>query len=252
MFVDFEMARKNKSNNKTKKQEKSVDSIPLKRLTRSNTLKSKGKIQQQKKIESEIVPRAARSLKIPNVIQKQSTVEKKIEREVKSQLEIPQRVTRSLKIKKTLSNSKLQEEKNPNSNSKRVTRSVDKSAQSYVVPDLVTPSFVRNESRIEKRVNFIKLEKFEINTICLAKQKYSSPWPAQILEIEEDKILVHFFGDKRVGYVESTEVYDFIKSSGAIQSILFAKRKPRGYITGVVEVERLLKIDSAHSILNKN
>lgn len=71
------------------------------------------------------------------------------------------------------------------------------------------------------------------------------------MKIEKDRVLVHFFGDRRVGYVQATEIYDFIKSSEAVQSTLSAKRKPRGYIAGLAEVELLLKVDSAQSIFNK-
>lgn len=60
-------------------------------------------------------------------------------------------------------------------------------------------------------------------------------------------MLVHFFGDGRVGYVLDTEIYDFSKSFEAVQSTLAAKRKPRGYVTGLVELE----VDSTHSIFNK-
>lgn len=40
-------------------------------------------------------------------------------------------------------------------------------------------------------------------SIILAKQKYSCPWPATILNIENNKVLVHFFGDNRTGKLPS-------------------------------------------------
>lgn len=103
----------------------------------------------------------------------------------------------------------------------------------------------RTEKKIVKRANFIKLENFDKNSLCLAKQKFSCPWPARVLKIEKNKVLVQFFGDKRIGYVHPSEIYDFVKSSQAIQLILSSKKKPRGFVTGVVEIELL------YSIFNK-
>lgn len=111
-------------------------------------------------------------------------------------------------------------------------------------------SYEHTEKRIQKRADFVRLEKFETNTVCLAKQKYSCPWPARVVRVEKEKILVHFFGDKRVGYVQKGEIYDFMKSSQAIRSILNSKKKPSGFITGLAEIEQLLQIDSAHSLMN--
>lgn len=107
------------------------------------------------------------------------------------------------------------------------------------------------EKKIVKRVDFVRLDNFEVNTICLAKQKWSFPWPARVLEIEEKKVLVYFFGDKRVGHVEPIEIYDFVNSSQALRAVIPAKKKSKpSFITGLVEVERLLQIDSNHSLLN--
>lgn len=83
----------------------------------------------------------------------------------------------------------------------------------------------------------------------MAKQKYSSPWPARILNIQGDTVWVYFFGDKRTGPVSSSELYDYVKSIEALKSYL-AVKKPRAFITGIREVENLLKIPRANSVLN--
>lgn len=109
---------------------------------------------------------------------------------------------------------------------------------------LETDSLKKNtENRIVKRADFVKLENFEKDCLCLAKQKFSIPWPARVLSIEKKKILVHFFGDKRVGYVQPSEIYDFTKSLPAIQSIALSKNKPRSFITGLNEIKLLLQIN---------
>lgn len=61
---------------------------------------------------------------------------------------------------------------------------------------------------------------------------------------------MYFFGDRREGYVQITEIYDFKKSFEAIKSFLSAKGKPRAYVTGLHEVELYIGIDRAHSIFN--
>lgn len=237
-----------KTINKTKKQKEFVESIPLKRLTRSNTSEILLKSKEQKKSASEIPPRVTRLLKITEV---SSKLAKKTEHKENNQHQISNRVTRSLKSKEVIFKSNIEEEKKQNFDLRRVTRPLKKNSQSNDVSSSIPVSFVRTENRIEKRHIFIKLESFGIGSICLAKQKYSCPWPARVEKIEGDKILVFFFGDKRVGYVESSEIYDFTKSLKAVESILFAKRIPRGYKTGVVEIEYLLGIDNTQSILNK-
>lgn len=98
---------------------------------------------------------------------------------------------------------------------------------------------------------YVKLENFKKNSIVLAKQKHSIPWPARILEVEKSKTTVYFFGDKREGAVNSSEIYDFKKSLDAIKLVLSSKRIPRGYITGIREIEHLLDISFENSILNQ-
>lgn len=108
----------------------------------------------------------------------------------------------------------------------------------------------KEEKKIVERADFVRLENFQVDTICLAKQKYSCPWPARVLKVEEKKVLVYFFGDKRVGYVQTSEIYDLVKSSRAIQLILLAKKKPPGFVTGLAEIESLFRINSNQSLLN--
>lgn len=83
-----------------------------------------------------------------------------------------------------------------------------------------------------KRVEFVKCAIHEINSIVLAKQKYSIPWPARVLNIEKRKVFVHFFGEKRDGFVDQAKIYDFVKSANAVKSIFLSKSRTRGYITG--------------------
>lgn len=128
----------------------------------------------------------------------------------------------------------------------RVTRSKEKKSNGNI--QQIAPA-VESTKRLVKRVDFVKVKTFKENDIILAKQKYSSPWPARILNIQEDKVTVFFFGDKRTGTVSSFELYDFIKSIDALKSFL-ALKKPRGYITGIREVEALLKIPHTHSVFN--
>lgn len=108
---------------------------------------------------------------------------------------------------------------------------------------------VESTKRIVKRVDFVKLATFKKKDIILAKQKYSIPWPARILDIEKEKVTVFFFGDRRTGSVSSTELYDYVKSYQALKSHVTSKKKPRGFITGIREVELLLGIAEKDSVL---
>lgn len=99
-------------------------------------------------------------------------------------------------------------------------------------------------------IRFVKLNDFTVNSIVLAKQKYSIPWPARVLQIEKERVFVFFFGDKRSGYVSKGEIYDFILSSNALKSAIASKKKPRTFCTGVAEVELLLGIQYKKSVLN--
>lgn len=110
---------------------------------------------------------------------------------------------------------------------------------------------VHNESknnRIVKSINYVRLNKYDINSIVLAKQKYSLPWPAKIEKIEKNRVLVHFCGDKRQGYVDSNEIYDFIKSIDSIKHVLKSKKVIRSYKTGLKEAELLLNIPNGISL----
>lgn len=109
----------------------------------------------------------------------------------------------------------------------------------------------KKETKISVRSEFVKVSAFEVNSIVLAKQKYSVPWPAKVLQIEKERAFVYFFGDKRSGYVAKNEIYDFILSAKAVKSIIESKKKSLTYNTGVVEIEKLLGISSDASIVNQ-
>lgn len=98
-------------------------------------------------------------------------------------------------------------------------------------------------------LHFTKLSDFEVNSIVLAKQKYSTPWPSKVERIEKNRVLVYFFGDKRFGYVKKTEIYDFVLSVNAVKSVIASKtiKYYQSYVTGIAEVEFLLGIASADS-----
>lgn len=99
-------------------------------------------------------------------------------------------------------------------------------------------------------VQFVKLSDFNVNSIVLAKQKYSIPWPSRVLKVEKERMFVYFFGDKRVGYVSKDEIYDFILSKSAIKSVIASPRKKQSYLTEIFEVQSLLGIPSDDFLLN--
>lgn len=132
----------------------------------------------------------------------------------------------------------------------RVTRSSNKN--SHVTVQQVAPAIVPTIKIIVKRADFVKLNNFAADQIVLAKQKYSIPWPifGRILKVEKEKVLVYFFGDKRTGFVQSNEIYDFAKSFQALKETILSKKKPASFITGVQEVEVLLQINGQNSVLS--
>lgn len=103
------------------------------------------------------------------------------------------------------------------------------------------------KSLIVVRNLFVKSSDFKIDSIVLAKQKYSIAWPAKIVRIEKQRVFVYFFGDKRCGYVQKDEIYDFISSIYGIKSQISSKNTPKSYSTGIAEVEILLGISSSGS-----
>lgn len=100
--------------------------------------------------------------------------------------------------------------------------------------------------------HFVKLIDFEKDSVVLAKQKWSTPWPSWVERIDKNRVLVYFFGDKRFGYVNKTEIYDFILSVNAVKSVIAAKTIAyyQSYVTGIAEVEFLLGIASADCFFN--
>lgn len=97
---------------------------------------------------------------------------------------------------------------------------------------------------------FVKLHDFKVDSVVLAKQKYSIPWPSKVVSIEKERILVYFFGDKRCGYVSKNEIYDFILSVSALKSTISSNKNPRSYKLGITEVEMLMEIPHEYSLLN--
>lgn len=105
-------------------------------------------------------------------------------------------------------------------------------------------------NRLVRIKRFVKLQNYTENSIVLAKQKYSVPWPSRILKISKDRIKVYFFGDKREGTVASSEIYDFEQPSNGIKEVLSSKKSPRGYTTGIREIEILFGIPAEKSVFN--
>lgn len=108
----------------------------------------------------------------------------------------------------------------------------------------------QNCASLERKKVFVKLTNYKENSIILAKQKYSVPWPARILKVSKDRIKVYFFGDKREGTVNSSEIYDFKQSVDAVKLVLSSKKTPRGYATGIREIELLFGIPISHTIVD--
>lgn len=98
-------------------------------------------------------------------------------------------------------------------------------------------------------IQFVKLHDYNVDSIVLAKQKYSTPWPAKVLKIEKNRVFVYFFGDKRSGFVSKFEIYDFFLSVSAIKSTIASKKVHRSYYTGIAEVELSMGIPSEKSLL---
>lgn len=153
----------------------------------------------------------------------------------------------SLNLSPRVLTKKLDEVSDSVKRSQRVTRSNEKNSD----VQLVAPSTTIEPSKLKvvKRAEFVKLGIFKENDIVLAKQKYSCPWPARILTIHPKNVLVYFFGDKRTGLVQLSEIYDYTKSFAALRSVILSKRN-QAYTTGVKEVELFLKINDANSIFN--
>lgn len=106
---------------------------------------------------------------------------------------------------------------------------------------------IQSKSLSLSKSQFVKLNDFAVDSIVLARQKYSKPWPSKVLNIEKDRVFVYFYGDRRSGYVEKTEIYDFILSVNAIKSKITSKKTERSYLTGLVEIEALLGIPREYS-----
>lgn len=98
------------------------------------------------------------------------------------------------------------------------------------------------QTKISVRAQFVKIIDLKVDSIVLSKQKYSVSWPSRVLNIEKERVFVYFFGDKRSGYVAKSEIYDFLLSKKAVQSLLGFKKNPRAYRSGIAEIDMLYVI----------
>lgn len=225
------MVRKERAQKGAKKQV-----VPESRITRSKSIAS---INNQFEFASiNIQPRNLNRTKKPSV-------------------NISTRVTRSNSMK----SEKFQSERYtlPIISPKR-TRSKSQNIQKILInSDSSEPSTSKLPENIQTQskssdlslIRFVKLHHFKVDSIVLAKQKWSIPWPAKVLVIEKKRTFVYFFGDKRNGYVENTEIYDYILSTKALKSKVTSKKTQRTFLTGIAEIELLLDIPSAQSLLNE-
>lgn len=131
--------------------------------------------------------------------------------------------------------------------SPRKTRSKSEKIPKITSDSRTNSQIHSNKTKIQSKnssistIRFVKLNNFAVDSIVLAKQKYSFPWPAKILNIEKERVFVYFFGDKRSGYISKFEIYDFILSTNAIKASIASKKKPHAYLTGISEVELLME-----------
>lgn len=143
----------------------------------------------------------------------------------------------------------------PKISEKIETRTTRSNTKSVLLPlhkgeIAVEKNVVSNSKSVAiKREEFVKLPNYAVDSIVLAKQKYSITWPARILQIQKEKIRVYFFGDRREGFVSPFEIYSFKNSTAALKELIATKNKPRAYLIGVREVELLLQIPEERSLV---
>lgn len=215
------MARNNKKIGKNKKNVKNVASIISPKRTRSIS----------KKLKIEIL--TPRALDISEKRNKNKTVSEVVNRPKKSN-NIEKNYVSPRRMR---SNTK-----------KNVSLNIFKPNVLIEVPHGMKKSIVKSSTCTVH----VKSKNFTVNSIVLAKQKYSIPWPARVLKINSDSVYVYFFGDTREGFVDPSEIYDFANSTDSIRSVIRSNRKPRYYIDGILEAEQLLGIPKHISILNRN
>lgn len=153
------------------------------------------------------------------------------------------------RITRSKSNLKKEFDIQTRSKSKKIEQIQKESDSNKCRPQVsLNDTGIQSESLSLSKIQFVKLNDFAVNSIVLAKQKYSKPWPSRVLNIEKDRVFVYFYGDKRSGYVEKTEIYDFILSVNAIKAKIASKKIERSYMTGLVEIEALLNIPREYSL----
>lgn len=237
---------------KTQNQKSSKKSDNLKQLTPAKKI--------DKKIDLEKpTPRITRSKHVLKPVKKSVNLKKlsplkKLDKVI-DLVEPTSRITRSKHVLEPIKKGDNLEKPAPRVLSKKLDKAIDlvkptprftrsQEKKSLIDVQLVAPTI--EQTKIVKRFDFIKLKTFNENDIVLAKQKYSYPWPSRVLKVEKDKVQVFFFGDKRTGFVSSSELYDFTKSFNALKSLLSSKRKSLAFVTGVREVEAVQAQFSPH------
>lgn len=92
----------------------------------------------------------------------------------------------------------------------------------------------------------------EVGQLVLAKQKYSVPWPSQILTVKKDSVHVYFFGDERCGLVQKCDLFSIADSRDIIINCLNRKNEIADYRKGIIQMERILGVPDSLSITNMN
>lgn len=85
------------------------------------------------------------------------------------------------------------------------------------------------------------------NSLCLAKMKSYSPWPAILLSVTSKKSEVYFFGDGKKGTVDTSEVVPIERCAVLIKKFLHL----RNYSRAVREMELTQNIPASMSIINR-
>lgn len=227
---------------KTEKIEKKIFST---RITRSKQVEPRVLVEKLNSIEigSKKLAPAKKTEKI-----EEETFSTRITRSKKVEPRVLVEKLNSIQSPKKLAPAKKPEKIEKETFSTRTTRS--KVTKPNITVQQVAPTVEPAKKSVVKRTDLVKSETIEKNALVLAKQKYSCAWPARILEVKKDKVFVYFFGDKRTGFVDKSEIYDFVKSFEALKLLISSKKKPRGFITGLREIELLLGLNDSQSIVN--
>lgn len=164
---------------------------------------------------------------------------------------LPENLTKKITRSKSVNGETVKSDENtcslPNFSPKRTRSKSEKISNIHLNSDLNQRQNTEQKKNKSENLKisanrYVKLCGFGVESIVLARQKYSCPWPAKVLKIEAEKVFVYFFGDRRNGYVNKSEIYDFVLSSNAIKNTLKSKKIQQTYVTGIREVEMLMGI----------